>query len=70
MKRRLIWKILLIVGIAPLVFPLLFGLYRASTESATLSDWLILYSFLYWPTYLVGIVLVALSAYKLNRKQK
>lgn len=34
-------------------------------ESWMLGDWLILYSFVYWPTYLIGLVLILVAVYKL-----
>ena len=63
MKKPFIWKLLLVVGICPFVIPFLFAFTRMS--SWTLLDWLIMYSFIYWPTYLVGLVLIGIAAYKL-----
>ena len=65
MKNKLIWKILLIIGIIPFVIPFVLGFYRMSIESWTLPDWLIMYSFVYWPTYLIGLVLIVISLYKI-----
>lgn len=66
MKKGLIWKILLAVGILPFVFPFITFAYEMLIESSwTLGEWLLLYSFVYWPTYLVGLILLAISAYKL-----
>lgn len=31
--------------------------------------YLIMYSFLYWPTYVIGIVLIALSVAKIRKKR-
>lgn len=72
------WKILLFVGTLPFLWGLLGGLYAAITGFSGLSissppaygisaffDWIILYSFVYWPTYLVGLLLIALAAWKL-----
>lgn len=66
MKRRTLWRVLLAAGILPFVLPFLIGFYRMQIESWTLPDWLVLYSFLYWPTYLVGLVLILLSVWKLK----
>ena len=66
MTRRSLWRALLALGIIPFVLPILMGLYRMQIESWTLPDWLILYSFFYWPTYLAGLVLILLSAWKLK----
>ena len=66
MKKTLIWKILLVIGICPMVFPFVSFLYQMLvSESWTLLDWLIMYSFVYWPTYIIGFVLIAISANKL-----
>ena len=65
-KSRVVWLILLIAGIIPLILPFLTGLYRMSIESWTMGDWLITYSFIYWPTYLLGPALMGVSTYKLT----
>lgn len=65
MRKKAIWKLLLIVGVIPFVIPFVLGIYRMSIESWKLSDWLVLYSFVYWPTYLVGLVLIVVSIFKL-----
>ena len=64
-SKKIIWKLLLVIGIIPFIVPFVLGLYRMSIESWNYGDWLILYSFVYWPTYLVGLVLVAVSIFKL-----
>ena len=65
MNHRL-WRILLALGIVPFVLPVLTGFYRMQMESWTLPDWLVLYAFLYWSTYLAGLILILLSAWKLK----
>ena len=66
MKNSLIWKILLVIGICPIVFPFVSYLYQMLvSESWTLLDWLVMYSFVYWPTYIIGFVLNAISVNKL-----
>ena len=65
MKKAYVWKFLLAVGICPFVLPFLLAFTRMSTW--TLADWLIMYSFVYWPTYVIGIVLIVFSAYKLMK---
>ena len=68
MKKSLIWQILLGLGICPFVLPFAAFLYELLNASSwTLTDWLILYSFVYWPTYLIGLVLIGVSAYKLQK---
>ena len=70
MNKAIIWKILLIIGISPFIFPVVLGIYRMSIESWTMIDWLVLYSFIYWPTYVVGIVLIAISIKKLLQQKE
>lgn len=66
MKKGLIWKILLVIGILPFAFPFISFAYEMLISSSwTLGDWLIMYSFVYWPTYIVGLILIAISANKL-----
>ena len=67
MKGKIIWRILLCVGISPFLVPVFLGIYRMSIESWTFLDWLVLYSFLYWPTYLLGLALIVLSVCMLFR---
>ena len=57
MKKHL-WKILSGIGILLLVLPFILGVYHTMIESWKLGDWLILYSYIYWPTYVLGIMLI------------
>ena len=71
MKHKLIWKILLLLGICPFLAPFASFLYKLiNAESWSLPDWLIMYSFLYWPTYVAGVLLIAVSIYKLRKGEK
>lgn len=65
MKKDLKWKIILAIGICPFILPIIVGFYKMSIESWTMLDWLIMYSFIYWPTYLIGFVLIAIAINKL-----
>ena len=72
MKHKILRNILLWIGIVPFVLPVLVGIYKISIESWTMSDWLILYSFLYWPTYFIGAVLIVIAVvlYRKERKKQ
>lgn len=72
------WKILLFVGTTPFLWAFFSGLYAALTGFSGLSlsspqaygfaafaDWIILYSFVYWPTYVIGLILIVWAAMKL-----
>ena len=61
MKKSILWNILLIIGIVPFLLPFILGFYRMSIESWTMFDWLVLYSFIYWPTYIAGAVAIAVA---------
>lgn len=61
------WKLMLLAGVCPFVAPFLLGFYRMSIERWTMADWLVLYSFVYWPTYVVGLVLIVIALRKLNK---
>ena len=63
MKKNILWKIFLIIGVVPFIIPFIFSFTRMSTW--TLLDWLIMYSFIYWPTYIVGMILIIISIYKI-----
>ncbi len=61
MKKNLIWNIILIIGIIPFILPFAFGIYKISIESWTMFDWLVMYSYIFWPTYIVGAAVIAVS---------
>jgi len=65
MKKKFIWKLLLALGICLFILPFVAGLYRMSIESWKMIDWLVMYSFIYWPTYILGLLLIVLSINKL-----
>lgn len=80
MKTKRKWKILLAIGILPFAVALLTGIYNAIVGFSGLAitsppvygwaafvDWMILYSFIYWPTYVLGIVLIVLALIKLKK---
>ena len=61
MKKNLIWNIILIIGVVPFILPFAFGIYKISIESWTMFDWLVMYSYIFLPTYLAGAVVIAVS---------
>ena len=68
MKSRALWWVLLIGGMIPFAAPFLgFAYEMINSSSWTLADWLVLYSFVYWPTYVVGLIVVIISACKLKK---
>jgi len=68
MNNRMLWRILLIVGIIPFTAPFIgFAYEMINSSSWILIDWLVLYSFIYWPTYIIGLILIIVSIYKLRK---
>ena len=68
MKNKMIWQLLLIIGIIPFIAPFISFVYEILIFSSwTLIDWLVMYSFIYWPTYVVGIILIIVSISKLHK---
>lgn len=68
MNNRMLWWILLIVGIIPFIAPFIgFAYEMINSSSWILIDWLVLYSFIYWPTYIIGLILIIVSIYKLRK---
>lgn len=68
MKNKKLWWIILTVGMIPFAAPFIaFAYEMINSSSWTLADWLILYSFVYWPTYLIGFALIAISAWNLMK---
>ncbi len=60
MKRnKILSAILIILGIVPFAAALILGLPPFRASNLTYTDFLILYSYLFWPTYILGLILVA-----------
>lgn len=65
MKKNLLWKILLVIGFCPFLLPVIMSVTRMSMLS--FADWLLLWSVIYWPTYIIGLALIIFTAYKLKK---
>ena len=63
-----VWKILLLLGCVPFLIAIGFCFVTSLTGSWLFWDYLIMYSFLYWPTYVIGIALIALSVVKIRKE--
>lgn len=66
MDQRIIWKLVVLLGCLPFVIPIVMGLYTMTIESWELFDWLVFWSVIYWPTYVVGILCIVVAVYKLK----
>lgn len=69
MKKQL-WKFLIVIGLIPLILPFVLGVYHTWIESWTLGDWLILYSFTYWPTYVLGVAFATAGVVIKKRQER
>lgn len=83
-KKKKLWILLLIVGLIPLLIPLIAGIVDSINGFAGLCfiacekyygfsafrDSIILYSYICWPTYIIGLALIVLSVIKLRKKDK
>ena len=67
------WIILLVLGSIPFLVALGFCFVSSLLDGGGLLkmsfvDYLLGYSFLYWPTYVIGIILIAIYVGKLKNK--
>ena len=83
-KKKIVWISLLIVGIIPFAIPLIAGIYDSLIGFSGLCfiecdnyygfqafiDSIYLYSFIFWPTYIIGVILIILSIIKLKNNIK
>ena len=70
MKKNIIYKLLFVLGLCPFLAPFIYYvilLFAHSNNTLTILDLLIMWSFVYWPLYLIGIVLLIISIYKLKK---
>lgn len=63
-----LWKLLFLAGLVPFILPIVIGLYTMTIESWELFDWIVLYSFVYWPTYLAGLIVIVISLIGIFKK--
>ena len=82
-RKKIIWIILLIIGIVSFAIPLITGIYDSIAGFSGLCfvgcdnyygfaafiDSVYLYSFICWPTYIVGIILIIISIIMLKKKK-
>ena len=59
-----IWNYLFFAGFLPFIVPVCMALYSMSIETWVFFDWILLYSVIYWPTYVIGILVIVIAAKK------
>ena len=72
-RKKWIWMIMLFLGSVPFLVALVFCFVSSLLDGGGLltmsfADYLLAYSFLFWPTYIVGIILIIISVANLKKK--
>jgi len=67
-KKDSISKYLILTGTLPFIIAILSGIYKTTIESWNFINWLILYSYVFWPTYIIGILLIIIGIIKIIRR--
>ncbi len=82
--KKCTWELVIILGACPFAFVLLSGIYKAITGFSGLClkgctdsygfsafmDWVILFSFVFWPIYVIGLILMIIGIIMVRRKNK
>lgn len=63
MNKSLVWKILFVIGLCPFIFPLII----VFTSNWTVMETLFVYSVVFWPTYIIGFILLVISIGKIKK---
>ena len=80
-NKKILWKILLLIGLIPFISILIYGIYVSITGFSLLCilncakeygfiafrDSIISISYIIWPIYIIGLLLITLSIFKLKR---
>lgn len=79
-EKKIIWKILLIIGLIPFLAVIIYGIFSSINGFSGICffncsknyglmafrDSVIMYSYVLWPTYIIGIILIIISIIKIN----
>ena len=63
-KKKIISIIVLLLGLISFIIPIAWGLFDTVITNRldySFIDFLLYYSFLYWPTYIAGIIAIIIS---------
>lgn len=73
-NRQWIWMLLRLLGLVPFLFAFgfcfvtsLLDLGGEAFHKTLFLDYLLMWSFLYWPTYVIGLILIVLSVIKTKK---
>ena len=59
---------IILTGFLPFIIPILAGIYKVTIESWNMINWLIIYSYIFWPSYIIGLILILIGIIKLKRR--
>lgn len=59
-----IWNYLFYAGFLPFIIPVVMAVYSMSVETWNFFDWILLYSVVYWPTYVIGLAVILIAVMK------
>lgn len=59
---------IILTGTLPFMIPFLAGIYKVIFESWDILSWLVLYSYIFWPSYLIGLILIIIGVVKLKKR--
>ena len=65
-KKKIIKAILIILGLIPFIIPIIWSLFSTVIDNSvglSFTEFILYYSFLYWPTYILGIVAIAIALF-------
>ena len=67
-KKDNIPTYIILTGFLPFIIPILSGIYKITIESWSMINWLIIYSYIFWPSYIIGLILILIGIIRLKRR--
>ncbi len=71
MQKKTLWKIITFIGTIPFIAPFaaaIWNIYMIHSHPGwTVFEFVFIYSFLYWPTYILGLIAIVLGVYRLKK---
>lgn len=78
-KKKIFWKVMLVLGTIPFIIPLVLSIiclffgftffFDTIYGFEGMFSFLVIWSFIFWPTYIVGLVLIILSIIKIKKNK-
>ena len=60
---------IILTGALPFIIPIFAGIYKVTMQSWDMLSWLVLYSYIFWPSYLIGLLLILFGIIKIIRRK-